>query len=106
MRVSRSMFQLVCNTSLDAVTPVTASLVRGVDNGFMSVFRRRMSADRSQLIRRAVQFSFFALNLLGGHSVLLLCAPFRGRRLPRMARPAGVEGWLPIAGLMNTKYFS
>ena len=22
-----------------------------------------------------------------------------------VSRPAGVEGWLPIAGLMNTKYF-
>lgn len=71
----------------------------------MRVFRRRMSTDRSQLIRRAVQFSFFALNLWIGIQFYFFVRHFEVAAAPRVARPAGVEGWLPIAGLMNTKYF-
>lgn len=70
----------------------------------MSAVQRRLSQDRSQLIRRAIQFSFFALNLWVGIQFYSFVRHFE-TGAPRVARPAGVEGWLPIAGLMNTKYF-
>ncbi|HEY3442802.1 MAG TPA: 4Fe-4S binding protein [Paludibaculum sp.] len=70
----------------------------------MSAVQRRLSQDRSQLIRRAIQFSFFALNLWVGIQFYAFVRHFE-TGAPRAARPAGVEGWLPIAGLMNTKYF-
>src|SRR5689334_23196827 len=65
---------------------------------------RRSGRDYSQLLRRGVQFAFLVLNIwiaaqfyqfvryyeTGGHSIY-------------SSRPPGVEGWLPIASLMNLK---
>jgi polyferredoxin len=66
---------------------------------------RRRSPDRSQGIRRAVQWIFLALNGWIGLQFFLWVRYFEreGKGL-YVSRPAGVEGWLPIAGLMNTKY--
>ncbi len=69
-------------------------------------FPRRTAPDRSQPIRLVVQLLFVLLNVF-------LCAQFywfvryfqtnqTGSHVPR---PAGVDGWLPIAGLMNLRYF-
>ncbi len=74
-------------------------------NEFMSVVSRWMSVDRTQFIRRAIQFSFFALNLWVGIQFYHFVRHYEVPGAPSVARPAGVEGWLPIAGLMNTRYF-
>ena len=67
---------------------------------------RRSSSDGSQRIRRIVQWLFVALNSWLGIQ-FLLWVRFResGGTGLSVPRPPGVEGWLPIAGLMNTKYF-
>jgi polyferredoxin len=66
---------------------------------------RRALKDRSQLIRHAVQLSFVALNGWLGVQFFLWVRYFeRSGEGLYVSRPAGVEGWLPIAGLMNTKY--
>lgn len=65
---------------------------------------RRAAADRSQRIRHVVQAAFLGLNLLIGFQFYLWvrwCET--GGQSIAVARPAGVEGWLPIASLMNLK---
>ena len=70
-------------------------------------FVRRRLRDRSQQVRRTVQFVFLALNVWLAVEFLLWTRYFesQGRTL-YVERPAGVDGWLPIAGLMNLKYFA
>jgi polyferredoxin len=67
---------------------------------------RRIQKDYSKVCRHSFQAAFLLLNLWIGtrfylwvrqHEVAQGGAP--------LARPAGVEGWLPIAGLMNLKYW-
>jgi len=65
---------------------------------------RRAAPDRSQLFRRVFQFSFLLLNLWIGTRFYFWVRSYEtGATAP--ARPAGVEGWLPIAGMMNFKYW-
>jgi polyferredoxin len=53
-----------------------------------------------------VQVLFIALNVLvGGQFYLWVRSLEAGGSSLQVSRPAGVEGWLPIAGLMNAKYF-
>jgi len=67
---------------------------------------RRSKPDRSQRIRQIVQWSFVALNGWLGVQFYLWVRYFeRGGESLYVPRPSGVEGWLPIAGLMNSKYF-
>ena len=67
-------------------------------------FQRRTAPDRSQQTRSFVQGFFVALSLLLGAQFLLwLRWVERGGAWVHVARPAGAEGWLPIAGLMNLK---
>lgn len=67
---------------------------------------RRFAADRSQRIRHAVQLAFVLLNGWLGIQFYLWVRYFeRGGAGWAVPRPAGAEGWLPIAGLMNLKYF-
>lgn len=67
---------------------------------------RRSRPDRSQRIRHAVQWLFVALNGWLGVQFLIWVRYFdHGGQSLYVPRPAGIEGWLPIAGLMNTKYF-
>ncbi|MHB1702532.1 MAG: 4Fe-4S binding protein [Acidobacteriaceae bacterium] len=67
---------------------------------------RRSEPDRSQSIRRTVQFAFLGLNLGIGVQFLRWVHYFESHGASRyVGRPAGVDGWLPIAGLMNLKYF-
>ena len=67
---------------------------------------RRARPDHSQVLRRTIQLAFLFLNVWLG-----LAFYFWVRRMETGApgrivvRPAGVEGWLPIAGLMNLKYW-
>jgi polyferredoxin len=67
---------------------------------------RRLSPDRSQRTRHIVQGLFLLLNGWVGIQFYLWARYFEhGGTGLSVPRPAGVEGWLPIAGLMNTKYF-
>ena len=65
---------------------------------------RRVEADRSQLVRRIVQFAFLALNLWVGFEFYAWVRFFEtGGATKYVERPAGVDGWLPIDALMNLK---
>jgi len=67
---------------------------------------RRVAPDRSQSYRRTFQFVFLLLNLwIGGAFYFWVRGIETGTHDRTMLRPAGVEGWLPIAGLMNLKYW-
>ena len=75
-------------------------------NGEKKKLIRRTRPDRSQCIRRIVQWLFVALNGWLGVQFFLWVRYFeRGGVGLFVPRPAGAEGWLPIAGLMNFKYF-
>ena len=70
------------------------------------VLVRRLSPDRSQQVRRAVQFAFLALNAWIGVQFILWVRFFESQGSSfYVERPSGVDGWLPIAGLMNLRYF-
>ncbi len=65
---------------------------------------RRLAVDRTQLFRRGYQFAFLALNLWLGAEFYFWVRQFEtGVMSEGLQRPPGVEGWLPIAGLMNLK---
>src|SRR5438445_11512408 len=67
---------------------------------------RRAAPDHSQHYRQAFQFAFLLLNLWLGASFYFWVRQLETGSHQRMTfRPAGVEGWLPIAGLMNVKYW-
>ena len=65
---------------------------------------RRVETDRSQLVRRIVQFAFLALNLWVGVEFYAWVRFFESGGVTKyVERPAGVDGWLPIDALMNLK---
>lgn len=66
---------------------------------------RRSDRDYSQQLRLAFQLAFLALNVWVGVNFYhwVRWAETAGLT-PEVRRPAGVEGWLPIAGLMQLKY--
>jgi len=67
---------------------------------------RRARPDHSQLLRRVFQLAFVLLNVwIGAAFYAWVRALETGTHDRSMTRPAGVEGWLPIAGLMNFKYW-
>jgi polyferredoxin len=67
---------------------------------------RRTDRDRSQQLRRGFQFAFAALNIFLGIQFYLWVRYYESGGASRyFERPPGVEGWLPIAALMNLKYF-
>ncbi len=66
---------------------------------------RREDRDHSQRLRYAVQILFAALNVwIGVQFYLWVRWAESGGRAFEVSRPAGVEGWLPIEGLMQLKY--
>src|SRR5262245_41035089 len=66
---------------------------------------QRAPADISQRIRKCVQWAFLALNVWIGVEFYLFVRYYEtAGATVRVARPPGVEGWLPIASLMNLKY--
>jgi polyferredoxin len=68
---------------------------------------RRSAPDQSQRVRLMVQVLFVALNAWIGVQFFLWVRGFeRAGQGLAVSRPAGVEGWLPIAGLMNLKYLA
>jgi polyferredoxin len=65
---------------------------------------RRTDRDRSQLLRRGFQAAFLLLNVWIGVQFYIFVRYFESAGQTSFAnRPAGVEGWLPIAALMNLK---
>ena len=67
---------------------------------------RRTDRDRSQLTRRSFQAAFLLLNVWIGGVFYFWVRQFEPGGAPTsLQRPAGVEGWLPIAALMNLRYF-
>jgi len=67
---------------------------------------RRLTPDNSQKLRRMAQVLFLLLNVWIGVQFYLFVRYHEtaGQTMPA-SRPAGVEGWLPIAALMNLKAF-
>ena len=66
---------------------------------------RRAARDRSQRIRLTVQWAFAVLNVWIGLQFYLWVRGYEQSGHAVVSRPPGVEGWLPIAGLMNLKYW-
>jgi len=67
---------------------------------------RRIGHDHSVIYRRTFQVAFLLLNLWIGTRFYTWVRQFEvGPAATLARRPAGVEGWLPIAGLMNLKYW-
>src|SRR3569832_1762686 len=65
---------------------------------------KRALAEHSQTLRRTSQIAFLILNLWIGAQFYLFVRYYEsGGRWIHVTRPAGVEGWLPIASLMNLK---
>ena len=84
----------------------TAALERIESGPEKKKLQRRLAADRSQRIRHIAQGIFVVLNAWLGAQFYLWVRYFeRGGQGLQVPRPAGVEGWLPIAGMMNTKAF-
>jgi len=67
---------------------------------------RRIEPDYSQAFRRVFQGVFLLLNLwIGAQFYLWVRWAETGGLGTAVSRPAGIEGWLPIEGLMQLKYF-
>ena len=65
---------------------------------------KRAGPDRSQALRRGFQLAFLALNVWIGVEFYLFVRYYEtGGHSVWAGRPPGVEGWLPIASLMNLK---
>lgn len=66
---------------------------------------RRESKDTSQRLRLGIQMFFVALNIwIGFQFYFWVRWAETGGRTASVSRPAGVEGWLPIEGMMQFKY--
>lgn len=66
---------------------------------------RRTDTDYSQRLRLGFQLVFLALNVwIGVQFYQWVCWAETAGQTRAVERPAGVEGWLPIAGLMQLKY--
>ncbi len=66
---------------------------------------RRETQDVSQRLRLGVQMAFLALNAwIGLQFYLWVRWAETGGEAAAVSRPAGVEGWLPIEGMMQFKY--
>jgi hypothetical protein len=67
---------------------------------------RRARPDHSQVLRKTIQLAFLFLNVWLGVAFYFWVRRMETGAPGRIVvRPAGVEGWLPIAGLMNLKYW-
>jgi polyferredoxin len=66
---------------------------------------RRTDRDYSQALRRTYQLAFLIMNVWLGGVFYFWVRHFETGTPSHLSRPAGVEGWLPIAGMMNFKYW-
>ena len=68
---------------------------------------RRIARDYSQRLRLGFQLAFLALNIwIGVQFYGWVRWAESGGQARAVERPSGVEGWLPIEGLMQLKYFA
>jgi polyferredoxin len=85
---------------LGGKAPVSPSPAVSVKKSFT-----RRGPDRAPFIRRTFQAAFVLLNLwIGARFYFFVRYYESGGQTMFIGRPPGVEGWLPIAGLMNLKY--
>lgn len=98
--------EVSCSTSPGLLSnPVTARLGAHAPIAKKKLVRRT-DRDYSQALRRGYQFAFLLLNVwLGGRFYLWVRHYETAGQSAYVPRPAGVEGWLPIAGMMNLKFF-
>ena len=66
---------------------------------------RRTDRDYSQALRRGYQLAFLLMNIWLGGLFYIWVRHFEVGTSTHIGRPTGVEGWLPIAGMMNFKYW-
>ena len=67
---------------------------------------RRTAPDRSQRIRLIVQSLFILLNVFLCVQFYFFVRFFEANGVgAHVSRPSGVDGWLPIAGFMNLRFF-
>jgi len=72
----------------------------------MSILKNNNSNQFSiQPYRRIVQFGFLALTLWIGIEFIIFVHQLENGTLPTIARPAGVEAFLPISALISFKYW-
>ena len=100
-----TQFPLVVNPKLAA--PAVESVVAAQSTRkTKKKLVRRTEVDCSQVYRRSFQGAFLLLNLWLGTKFYFWVRQFEvGVIDANLRRPGGVEGWLPIAGLMNLKYW-
>ncbi|HUP05385.1 MAG TPA: 4Fe-4S binding protein [Bryobacteraceae bacterium] len=67
--------------------------------------QKRAAPDYSQKLRQGLQIAFLLLNVWIGAQFYLFVRYYEAGRGLKVSRPPGVEGWLPIASLMNLKVF-
>lgn len=66
---------------------------------------RRIERDYSQALRRSFQLVFLLWNIYLGGLFYVWVGHYELGSAPTIQRPPGVEGYLPIAGMMNFKYW-
>jgi polyferredoxin len=92
--------------SLAPLLPAQPSLTQTTPSKVKNILNRRTDKDHSQALRRCFQIAFLLWNVYLGIRFYLWVRHYEtGMQTRAVARPAGVEGWLPIAGMMNLKYF-
>lgn len=103
-----SVLDEIAGAAEDSIGAASPFLVRA-DNGPKPEGKklvRRDDREYSQAMRLGVQLFLLALNLwIGIQFYLWVRWAESGGRALEVSRPAGVEGWLPIEGLMQLKYF-
>jgi polyferredoxin len=94
------------SSHLDPQSPLPSGVLGSISPKTKKRLIRLSGRDRSQLVRRSYQFAFLLLNFwIGAIFIFWVRGMENGTSLSDAAPPPGVEGWLPIAGLMNLKYF-
>ena len=90
--------------AIDPVATRSAVCARGFERKKKLV--RRVASDYSQWWRGLFQIAFLLLNLaIGVQFYLFVRYSESGGKTLAVSRPPGVEGWLPIASLMQLKAF-
>ncbi len=93
------------SSSIALEAPLLPALLKSIKGKSKKKLIRRTGRDYSQLLRRGYQFAFLLMNVwLGGQFYIWVRHFETGGQSAYVSRPAGVEGWLPIAGMMNLKY--
>lgn len=90
---------------MSAAPAAIARTARAPEAPAKKPYVKRALPDGSQALRRGFQIGFVLLNLWIGVQFWLFVRHYELAEAPRFERPPGVEGWLPIAALMNLKYW-